>query len=416
MRSLHERLSGAHALAQECPLVKDDGEPLFNMALDLRTRIVVSKESRTTIASAVVSSHDGQKVLVRPGTYGWKGRLVVRRTELHGERLVDIAGEKGNDYVVLQGGKRVQLGSQMIGRWDVRPLTLGRMAEVTLFYNATDDVVSGVEALKPEEGVEMLDLDRSATMFVDNATWQFERCQVRSVGGIALSASGKALVAALESRLGGMGPRVLACDTSVCCDGQAVLAFEQSTLEHAAMSALHVDWEAEANLEASLVTNCRVGVSLARAGYVSMHSCRAINLAFAFCHVLEGDVVGTREEEEEEERNGVVNMTCLGLYNCEVTATLFQGYGRPGQFEMEGTRHEGAYDGVEKDRMAYQDLTRRSIAAAMARGESVRDVEDPEAVTRERYREIKRELLDEMAVNVFEYMTGNEVEGDEEGG
>jgi hypothetical protein len=179
--------------------------PLINMALDLRTKIVVSRESRTTVPSAVISSHDGQTVVVRPGTFGWKGRLVVRRSELHGERVVRVCGEKGNDYVVLAGGKRVLMASQMVGRWDCRPLAAGMMREITVFYNATADLIAAADALDcgeeeedSEEGGRMgdvgseeeeeeedaicsVDMHRYSTMFMDNVTWQFEACQVMTL-------------------------------------------------------------------------------------------------------------------------------------------------------------------------------------------------------------------------------------------
>lgn len=200
-RSLHEQISGALALAAESKLIVDD-KPLINMALDLRTKIVVSRESRTTLPSAVISSHDGQTIIVRPGTFGWKGRLVVRTSELHGERVVRVSGEKGNDYVVLAGGKRVLMASQLVGRWDCRPLAAGLMREITVFYNASADLHAAVDAIEcrgeggeegrmsdvggeQEDGAEgatcSLDMHRYSTMYMDNATWQFETCQVRTL-------------------------------------------------------------------------------------------------------------------------------------------------------------------------------------------------------------------------------------------
>lgn len=209
--------------------------------------------------------------------------------------------------------------------------------------------------------------------------------------------TGASTVAMQDCRAGGMGIKILVAEHAAFVHGESQVVMSGTTLEHAGLSALHVDWDADVELDSCVLTRARVGVSLARAGSAMMQQCRADDLSTSFCYVCEG-LLG------QDAGGEVYNATALGLYDCDVSATLFQGYARPGDFAMEGTRHEGAEDGEEKDRVEYADLARRSIDAAMSRGESTAGMEDPEEVTKERYKEIGQEAMVELIQDVATYM------------
>ncbi len=64
--------------------------------------------------------------------------------------------------------------AQLLGQWDIRPESLGNMSDLTVFYNSS--VNGGILA---REGI---DFEGSAAIRIENATWNFERCQLRCIG------------------------------------------------------------------------------------------------------------------------------------------------------------------------------------------------------------------------------------------
>jgi hypothetical protein len=122
----------------------------------------------------------------------------------------------------------------------------------------------------------------------------------------------------------------------ISCVDASECALCDSTIELCGSGALIALHAAVVGLEHCAIERCTVGMHLADCAQVGMMDSCAAHVSWGLVFIPEGGLLGLQ-----------LNQTSLCLYNCDIEANLFVGYGRSGDTDIQNTTITGEIDTVE---------------------------------------------------------------------